>query len=158
MVIQYFGQGEVKVSQGDWNLSFSAGKLRIGGRDGFEIVGPGEYEVNGTFVRAVPTDGPDNKINTAYSVLFDDIRLVHLGESLGAIKAEAKEVLSDADILFSPSSDYATTLDPKIIIPMYEAKGKDLPKPVDKLVVKRKDLEGKEGEVVPIISLPAAGR
>ncbi|MEK7535819.1 MAG: MBL fold metallo-hydrolase [Patescibacteria group bacterium] len=158
MVIQYFGKGEARVSQGDWNLAFAGGKLRLGGRDGFEIDGPGEYEIAGTFIRAVTTDGPDGKINTAYSVLFDDIRLVYLGNPVGIIKAEAKEILADADILFTPSLEYATALEPKVIVPMpmnvagNEIKGKNLPKPVDKLVIKRKDLEDKEGEVITIWS------
>jgi hypothetical protein len=154
MVIQYFGEGEVKATQGDRSLAFGAynlGNLRVGGRDGVVIDGPGEYEIAGTFVKAVATPGLGDKINTAYSVLFDDMRLVHLG-SATSISAEAKEVLSGADILFSPNTELTNSLEAKIIVPLYEAKGKDLPKSVDKLVIKRKDLEGKEGEILPIWS------
>jgi hypothetical protein len=154
MVIQYFGEGEVKVAQGDRTIAFGTydlGNLRVGGRDGVVIDGPGEYEVAGTFVRGVATPGKSDKISTAYSVLFDDMRLVHLG-SATKIPAEAKEVLSGADILFSPSEELANTLEAKIIVPLYEAKGKDMPKAIDKLVVKRKDLEGKEGEILPVWS------
>ena len=152
MVIQYFGAGEVKISQGDWNLTFSGGKLRIGGRDGFEVGGPGEYEINGTFIKGVALAGPESKINVAYSVLFDDIRLVHLGQPVGSIPAEAKEILADADILFTPAPEFATVLNPKVIIPLYEVKGKSVPTPVDKLVIKRKDIEGKESEIIPVCS------
>lgn len=151
MVIQYFGEDGVKISQGDRALAFKGSDMKIGGRDGFEITGPGEYEVAGTFVRGVATTGSSNKMSTAYSVLFDDIRLVYL-DGTTSVPNETKEVLSGADILFSPNAELSNVLEAKIIVPLYEAKGKDVPKPVDKLVVKRKDLEGKEGELLPVWS------
>ncbi|HEY4515074.1 MAG TPA: MBL fold metallo-hydrolase [Candidatus Paceibacterota bacterium] len=180
MVIQYYGMGFVKVSLGNEVIAFAPTSkdadikgpsfgadiclvpLRDPNYDGVDSVtygnrapivvdGPGEYEIAGTFIKGVPTPGTEGKINTAYSVLFDDIRLVHLGVATN-IPAEAKEVLSDADILFCHKENLATSLDAKIIIPMYEVKSKDAPKSVDKLVVKRKDLEGKEGEIIPIWS------
>ena len=86
---------------------------------------------------------------------------------------EAIEAIEDIDILFVPiggdgvldSSDaykVAVNLEPKIIIPMHygEVGGKEALKmflkeggsssvaPVDKLTIKKKDLEGKESEIV----------
>lgn len=142
---------EVKVTVGDRSLTFADKALRIGGRDAFVIDGPGEYEVNGTFVRAVATEGAEGKLNTSYSVLFDDIRLVHLGAA-SSIAAESKGALVDSDILFSPDPKFVSALEPKIVVPLYDVKGKDAPKPIDKLVIKRKDIEGKEGEIITICS------
>ena len=98
------------------------------------------------------------------------------------ISAETKEALNGIDILFIPiggdgvltASDahgLAVGLEPKIIIPMHygeiageiENKEEALPaflkeegskngKPVDKLTIKKKDLEGKEGEIVVLAS------
>lgn len=157
MVIQHFSTGDVKISQGDWALNFADGELRIGGRDGFVISGPGEYEVDGTFIRGIASLGPENKINTIYSVRFDDMHLVHLNMLESAdISSEAKEIIGEADILFLPEKveKLGSTLNPKIIIPIYKEgknKSKDV-EAIDKLVIKRKDLEGKEGEVIAIQS------
>ncbi|HEY4518463.1 MAG TPA: MBL fold metallo-hydrolase [Candidatus Paceibacterota bacterium] len=160
MVIQYLGQGEVKIVQGESSISFAGGKLRIGGRDGFDVYGPGEYEVDGTFVKGIASGGVEGKINTVYCVLFDDIRLCHLGAlAEDSLSAEIKEAIGEIDVLFVPTNapKLASALAPKILVPLYKEKG-DLQKFLkemgekenmqDKLLLKRKDLEGKEGEVV----------
>jgi len=160
MVIQYLGQGELKIAQGESSISFADGKLRIGGRDGFDIYGPGEYEVDGTFVKGIGSTGVGGKINTIYSVLFDDIRLCHLGALVDdSLNAETKEAIGEIDVLFVPTDapKLASALAPKIVVPMYKDKS-DLHKFLkemgekenmqDKLLLKKKDLEGKDGEVV----------
>ena len=194
MVIQYFGMGMVKVSLGEEVLAFApigkGGSMKgpsfgsnvalvplrevnyngvenvtYGAKQPFVIDGPGEYEVNGTFIKGI-ADGA----NTIYSVVFDDIRLAHLGVFTGsAIKAEMKEALGEVDILFVPPSAYKLylALDAKIIIPLYCASnnpsgdilkqflkeaGEEGVKAIDKLVIKKKELEGKGGEIIVIKS------
>ncbi len=205
MVIQYFGLGFVKMSLGDEILAFSpmsktadlkgpqfganiglvplndknyngVEQITYASRDPFVAWGPGEYEVSGTFIKGIPSAGPDGKINTIYSVVFDNIRVCHLGALAKAdLSGEAKEAIGDVDILFVPTYgngvlDEAAAykvvgaLSPKIVIPMYHAGakdnlarffkecGEDVAKPVDKLTLKPKDLEGKDSEIIPVAS------
>ncbi|MBI3633748.1 MAG: MBL fold metallo-hydrolase [Candidatus Vogelbacteria bacterium] len=121
------------------------------------------------------------QVNTIYSVLFDDINLCHLGAMNTAnLNADVKEQLGDIDILFTPitggdllssadASKLVNSLEPKVIIPMQndvngisknalssflKESGEEDVKPIEKLTIKKKDLEGKEGEVIvltPII-------
>jgi L-ascorbate metabolism protein UlaG (beta-lactamase superfamily) len=89
------------------------------------------------------------------------------------LSPEFMEAIEDIDILFLPIGDkevldatrankLAVTLEPKIIIPMHygdvgiegalkkftKEAGEDNVKPIDKLTIKKKDLDGKEGEIV----------
>ncbi len=205
MVIQYFGLGMVKVSLGDEVLCFApiskTGSIKgpsfgsnvafvpvkdknfdgveqvtYGSKEPFVVDGPGEYEINGTFVRGIASVAAFDKINTIYSVLYDDVRMVHLGaHNESTLTAEAKEIIGDVDVLFVPcygesvldaagAYKVASALNPKIIIPLYQGaetnalskffkeSGEDAVKPIDKLVLKKKDVEGKDGEIVPIMS------
>ena len=183
MIIQYFGMGMVKVSVGEEVICFAplgknadikgpsfgvnvalvpinnknyngVDQVTHAPRETFVIDGPGEYEVNGTFIRGITGAGPDDKINTIFSVRFDDIHLVHLGALEDSnITAEAKELIGEADILFLPAKveKLGSVLNPKIIVPLYQSKDKAL-KPIDKLVIKKKELESKEGEIIYIRS------
>ncbi len=205
MVIQYFGLGMVKVSLGDEVLAFApiskqgdikgpqfganvafvpindnnyngVEQVTHAPREPFVVSGPGEYEINGTFVRGIATAGPDSKINTLYTVLFDDIKICHVGAlSSAELSGETKEVIGDVDILFVPVYDEGTldpasayklvgALSPKIVVPLYVGAktdnlakffkecGEDAVKPIDRLTLKRKDLEGKDSEIIPIFS------
>lgn len=164
----------VSLDDGDFN---GAEQLSYGEKAPFVISGPGEYEVKGIFIKgfsAETTYKKEKKINTIYSVMFDNISLCFLG-ALGdpkAITNETKEGVGDVDVLFVPvgggdvlspgaAHDASLLFDPKIIIPMhYEGEGKggtlaqflkeagDGATETDKLTIKRKDLEGKEGEIV----------
>lgn len=145
----------------------------------FVINGPGEYEIKGVFVHGLPsTSKYDSKdlLNTIYTVALENMNLCFLG-ALGTteLKAEVREELEDIDILFvpiggngvlTPAEAYklATSLAPKIIVPMhygFDGKDKSLetflkeagegsPEKHDKLTLKKKDLEGKEGDVFVI--------
>ena len=146
-----------------------------GDRTPFAIVGPGEYEVKGVFIKGVPSkslEGGEERINTIYSVTLENMNLCFLGALGAELSSDAKGAIDDIDILFvpiggdgvlSPAEAYklAVALEPKLIIPMHygEAGSKELKtflkeageegvKPVDKLTLKKKDLEGKEAEVV----------
>lgn len=145
----------------------------FGEREPFVIEGPGEYEVKGVAVRGFASDshyGGSKKINTIYSVALEGMNLCFLGAlSKPELPPAAKQELDDIDILFMPVGgagvlDYeeaetlAVTLEPKAIIPMHYSSetlkkflkeaGAEGTKSIDKLTVKRKDLEGKEGEIV----------
>ncbi len=149
----------------------------FGEREPFAITGPGEYEVRGVAVRgfgATSQYGGTPGINTIYSVALEGMNLCFLG-ALGSaeLPQAAKQELDDIDILFLPIGgegvlDQATAyklavqLEPKAVIPMHygevgtkdalksflkEAGAEDV-KPIEKLTVKKKDLEGKEGEII----------
>jgi L-ascorbate metabolism protein UlaG (beta-lactamase superfamily) len=146
------------------------------------ISGPGEYEVKGIFIKGFPTEttyGKESKINTVYSVLFDGIKLCFLGAlgSADAITSEIKGDISNHDILFVPigggdvlspseAGKAAVSLVPKVIIPMHydgvgeedalktflKEEGGEKISPIEKLTIKKKDLEGKEGEIIVVKS------
>jgi len=171
-----FGANVALVTLNDADFN-GADQLSYGDKAPFVISGPGEYEVKGIFIKGFPAETTYKKekmVNTIYSVMFDNISLCFLG-ALGdpkAITNETKEGVGDVDVLFVPvgggdvlsasgAHDASLLFDPKIIIPMhYEGEGKGSPlgqflkeagngaTETDKLTIKRKDLEGKEGEIV----------
>lgn len=145
----------------------------FGEREPFVVEGPGEYEVKDVIVRGFGTPstyGGKQTINTIYSVTLEGMNLCFLG-ALGTteLPVDAKQELDDIDILFLPvggdgvlehaaAYKLAVQLEPKTIIPMHynaatlksflkEAGAEDT-KAQDKLTVKKKDLEGKEAEIV----------
>lgn len=157
--------------------------LSYNGKDPLVISGPGEYETKGVFVKGFQSKtnyGGKEKINTVYIVVLEGMTLCFLGAlSDEKLSPEFLEAIEDIDILFLPIGDdgvldakkankLAVTLEPKVIIPMHYGEvgvssalklflkeaGEEAVKPIDKLTIKKKDLEGKEGEVV-ILSLPA---
>lgn len=141
-----------------------------GDKSSFVIDGPGEYEIKDIFIKGFLSKGPAPKINTIYLISFEGMNLCFLGAlSDPGLSTETLEAVEDIDILFVPiggssmldsASAYklAVSLEPSIIIPMhYDEKtleqfikegGKVKVESLDKFVVKKKDLEGKEGEIV----------
>ena len=151
--------------------------LSYNGKDPLVISGPGEYETRGVFIRGFHSKtnyGGKEKINTVYTVVLEGMNLCFLGAlSDEKLSPEFMEAIEDIDILFLPIGDEGTldvakanklavALEPRIIIPMHydgvgtagalkkflKEAGEEGVKPVDKLTLKKKDLEGKEGEVV----------
>jgi len=115
-------------------------------------------------------DKPDKKINTIYLISFEGMNLCFLG-ALGnsTLTDKTLEAMENIDILFVPLGEGGTldpvsayklsvSLEPSVIIPMYYTKsaleqftkegGEAKVEPIDKFVVKKKDLEGKESEIV----------
>ncbi len=144
-----------------------------GDKKSFVVNGPGEYEIQGVFIKGLQSTsnyGGEERINTIYTVNLENMNLCFLGAiSDTQIKGDAKEALENIDILFvpigengvlSPAEAYklAVSLEPSIIIPMnyddsalktfLKESGSQDVKGIDKLTIKKKDLEGKEGEVV----------
>ena len=153
-------------------------QLSHGDRVPFIISGPGDYEVKDVFVKGVMSNAQiANKkyINTIYLLTVDGIDIVFLGAlSDIEISKESREAIEEPDILFVPvggksvldakqAAKLASSLEPKMIIPMdYDNSslklflkeiGEEKAEVVDKLTLKRKDLEGKEGEVVVLEAL-----
>ncbi|AKM84274.1 TPA: hypothetical protein DCZ46_02915 [Candidatus Campbellbacteria bacterium] len=150
-------------------------------KEPFVISGPGEYEIKGIFIRGVFYNTQykgKSRINTVYSLTLDGIKIGFLG-ALDSIELgeNAKSVLGDVEVLFTPiggdgvlnASDahkLATKLGAKIIIPMHygdvgekdalkkflKEGGEENVKPVDKLTIKKKDLEGRDGEIIVLNS------
>ena len=115
----------------------------------------------------------DKLINTIYSVALEGMNITFLGALDEAeLPKEADEEIDGVDVLFVPiggvsvldpvkSYKLAVSIGPKIIIPIHygDIGGKDAlkvflkeagenPSPVSKLTLKKKDLEGKDAEVV----------
>lgn len=153
-------------------------QLSHGDREPFVINGPGDYEIKEIFIKGVLSESlisGKKYINTIYLFTLDGINIAFMGAlSNGELSKEAREALNSPDIVFMPvggksSSSQAETLDaksaaklasslePRMIIPMdyddaslktFLKEFGDEAETVDKLTLKRKDLEGKEGEVV----------
>lgn len=141
----------------------------------FAVTGPGEYEVRGVTIKGTQTKsnygGKGERINTVYAVRMEDMNLLYLGAlSDGSIGASVTEDMESVDVVFVPiggdgvldageAHKLAVSFEPKIIIPIFGADDKDAlktflkeagtdVKPVDKLTIKRKDIESMSGEVV----------
>ena len=151
-------------------------QVTFGEKKPFSITGPGEYEVKGVFIKgfgSVSNYDGEKRINTIYSVALEGMNICFLGAiDQEALPKEADEGVDGIDILFVPiggegvldaSKAYrlAVSLEPKLIIPMHygDLGSKDAlkiflkeagenPKPEPKLTLKKKDLEGKDAEVV----------
>lgn len=114
------------------------------------------------------------RINTVYTVTLEGMKLVFLGAlSSAELPAALKEELVDIDVLFvpigsdgvlSPSSAerLAVALEPHLIIPIHfegvgdknalkqflKEAGEERAEAQEKLTLKKKELEGKEGEII----------
>jgi L-ascorbate metabolism protein UlaG (beta-lactamase superfamily) len=143
----------------------------------FVISSPGEYEIKGVFIKGFPSKtkyGGDEKINTIYIMSLEGITLCFLGAlSSKDLPSEISEGLQEIDILFVPiggggvltSADaykLSVEIEPKIIIPMHYGNvgdanalktflkegGEDSQVTEEKLTIKKKDLEGKKGDII----------
>ena len=147
------------------------------GKDLFVIDGAGEYEANGVFAKGVGAeskyglqDGEEKRINTIFSLHLEDVHIVNLGAiSTKKLTGKMLDGIDNIDVLFVPISGdgmidaalankMANSLEAKIVIPTFydkdtlstflkEASAEDV-KGVEKLVLKKKDLADKTGEVV----------
>ncbi len=162
--------GLVSVNHPDYN---GVENLSHGEKVPFIIRGPGEYEIGGITISGFPAPKPfgtSGLLNTIYTIEIEGIRLCILGAlSSPELSPELFEGIGSVDILFVPISGgdllspadaekLAVSMDAKLVIPLaYDDKqlgifkkeaGADGIVPIDKLTLKKKDLEGKEGEVV----------
>lgn len=148
--------------------------VTFGNKEPFIIDGPGEYEIDGIFIYGWPSTGAEGQINTIFTTEIEGIRLCHLG-ALAKTELDPKTIedIGGVDILFVPiaggpvlspkeAAKLAASLEPKIIIPVMFENGageealKAFAKEIggktenrlDKLTIKKKDVDGKEDEVI----------
>ncbi len=150
-----------------------------GDKDPFVIQGPGEYEVQDVFIKGIATESEyagEKGINTVYFVTLEGMRLCFLGAlSSPELPQQVKEAVDEIDILFVPIGDagvlnpmeahkLGVQLEAKVIIPMHygsvgtkdalknflKEEGESEEKPVDKLTLKPKDVEGREGDILVV--------
>jgi L-ascorbate metabolism protein UlaG (beta-lactamase superfamily) len=152
-----------------------ADQVSFGDKQAFVIGSPGEYEIKDVFIKGLQSHSSydkEDKINTIYTLNLDAINICFLGAlDTKDLPTDVTESIGEVDMLFVPiggngtldaetAYKLAVKFEPKIIIPMGFENSKDAlkvflkeggeegVKPVDKLTVKKKDLEGKEGDVV----------
>lgn len=161
----------VSVNHPDMN---GVDQVSFGERRAFAVLGPGEYEVKDVFIKGFKSEskyGEEDRINTVYTMNLENMNLCFLGAlSSKDLPTEVAEAVDDIDILFvpvgapgtlAPADAYklAVKLEPKLIIPVYwdssaslkaflKEAGEESQKAEDKLTIKKKDLEGKEGDIV----------
>ncbi len=149
-------------------------QLSHGERSPFQITGPGDYEVKEIFIKGLLSHsavGGKEYINTMYALTIDNINIVFLGALAGTddLSKDAREAINEPDILFIPvggegtldpkaAAKLASSLEPKLIIPMdfdnaslkafLKEAGEEKAETADKITLKLKDLDGKEGEVL----------
>lgn len=153
-------------------------QIAHGGTVPFVVSGPGEYEVGGIFIKGAMTETViegKKYINTSYSFSVDGIHICFLGACNDAkALAQIKDTLGSPDILFLPigggdglfdpatAEKVAVSFESMIVIPMdygtdvtkdslktyLKEAGAEKVSPIDKLVLKKKDLTGKNGDVV----------
>jgi L-ascorbate metabolism protein UlaG (beta-lactamase superfamily) len=151
-------------------------QVSFGDKKPFIVRGPGEYEVGGVFIRGFETStqyGGEKRINTIYTVALEGMNICFLGAlNDKSLPKSADESIDNVDILFVPiggdgvldaedAYKLAVSMESKIIIPIHygDIGAKDAlkvflkeagesPEPVVKLTLKKKDLEGKDGDVV----------
>ncbi len=144
-------------------------------KEPFVIDGPGEYEINGVFVKGTASKSEYQKpgINTIYAIKLDDVNLIFLG-ALSEPKPGMSfmEDIDSVDVVFVPIGDegvlnhveaykLAVSLEPKLIIPIHfqglgdKSALKNFVKevgskaePQEKYVFKKKDLEALNGELI----------
>lgn len=161
-----------------WHPDFNGiEQVTHGSKEPIVIDGPGEYEMGNVTARGFgvkTTYDKQETFNTIYQVQMEEMNLLFLG-ALGDLEIDPKILgeLGDIDILFLPigggdilsvpqASKLAVKLEAKLVIPMhYDAatlklflkeEGEENLKPIDKLTIKRKEVNAMEGDVVVIKS------
>lgn len=149
----------------------------VAGPGEYETNGIFVHGVAGTSEYDPKTISKDNgqggkRINTIYSITVDGINMLFLGAQNGPLPSTLGDAIDVVDLLFIPiggegaydakeAYKIAMNLEAKIIVPMHfkdekdealkhflKEAGQSTVTPLDKLTVKRKDVENKEGEIV----------
>lgn len=152
--------------------------IAFGEKQPFIIEGPGEYEVRGIGIKGIGLKtlyGDEERINTIYVATLEGMRLCFLGAVESPdFDRETLEAIDVVDFLFMPvgiqnkgdygalspkdASELSTALEPKVIIPLYSSEealkqflkeeGSGNIEAIDKLTIKKKDIEQKDGEII----------
>jgi L-ascorbate metabolism protein UlaG (beta-lactamase superfamily) len=161
-----------------WHPDFNGvEQVAHGSKQPFVVDGPGEYEVGQVTARGFGVKTIYDKVdhfNTIYQVHLEDMNIIFMGSlSDPDIDPKILTEFGDIDILFLPvgggdvlevpqAAKLAVKLEAKLIIPMhYDAvslktflkeESNENQKPIDKLTIKRKDIQTMSGEVVVLKS------
>jgi len=163
----------ISLNNADMNGAEEASR---GDKKPFVIFGPGEYEVKEITAAGFQSKskyGGEDRINTVFSLHFDDMSVLYLGGLGDAELPKDVFEMDPPDILITPiggkgtlnpaeAAKLAVKLEARIIIPiLYDDKtlkqflkeaGDEGVKPAEKLTIKLRDLAGKEGDVVVLQS------
>lgn len=111
-------------------------KLREGGNEAQIINLPGEYEIKGAAIVAIPSytkekvEGDTKKGRIIlFSFMVDGIRMCHLGTLGGEVDEATMEAIGDVDVLMVPAAgkealdsrkahEIIESIDPRIFVPM----------------------------------------
>ena len=159
----------IPLNHPDLNGADEAGR---GDKRPFVIQGPGEYEIKDVTAFGFGSTsryGGEERINTVFSVTFDGLTVMYLGAVGTTVLPKDIEEMDSPDVLIVPIGDegaltpaeaqkLAVNLEAKIVIPVgydtaalktfLKEAGADSVKPEEKLTIKKKDVAGKENEVV----------
>ena len=159
----------VSLNDPDMNGIEEAGR---GDRRPFAVIGPGEYEIKDVTAFGFGSTsqyGGEERINTIYSVTFDGLTVMYAGAVGTTALPKDIEEMDAPDVLIVPvggegalapaeAQKLAVNLEAKIVIPVgYDDKtlkqflkeaGAEGVAPEEKLTIKKKDVTGKQGEVV----------
>lgn len=207
MIITYHGSQHVKIVLGDLTIGYNpvsktakgkvtkyganialssmnmpeyngVSEITSGSKGIFAVTGPGEYETQGIFIKAVGVETATPKgmhINTIYTFTLDNMKVCFLGNLSKKLTVHEREQIENIDIVFAcspydesglnPFEIYTTaqSFSPKIIIPIgfsektlplfLKEGGKDGTDRLEKLTIKRKDIDMKNGEVITLIEV-----
>jgi L-ascorbate metabolism protein UlaG (beta-lactamase superfamily) len=87
----------------------------------WQIDGPGEYEIGGVFLTAVPTgksDKEDNSRNMVFIFDYDGVTVGHLGD-LNAVPSRLIPVGGGKGLSAAKAAEVINLIEPGIVIPMH---------------------------------------
>ena len=106
-------------------------------KDARVIDGPGEYEVKGITINALPAYHDDRKgeergRNTIFLIEVDDVRVCHLGDLGHRLDDASLEVIGSVDVLLVPvgggnsldagrAAEVVRQIEPRMVVPMHYA-------------------------------------
>jgi hypothetical protein len=123
-----FGADLALISKND-PLYNKVDAVTYGAKVPFIIDGPGEYEVSGVYISGFPMG-----TNTAYLLLLENMRVLHIGAPVNAeLSGDLKEQAGEIDVLFIPvggkdmldpkeAAKIASFFEPHIIVPLHFGK------------------------------------
>lgn len=145
MVINYFGNGTLRLQSGETSLLidpegnrlkadvylFTSAEIKEGDEISQEVINfSGEYESHGIEVigSEISDESKGEKIKTAYLIIMEDIKVAVLGDITKIPPVEVLERLGEPDILILPvekgkylspedAAKLAKQLDPAVVIP-----------------------------------------
>lgn len=186
MVLTYLGEGCFRLQSGETSLLVDASgnrlkadvslKTAVGAEAASESNGviacAGEYEVGGIEIEGVQVDeeSTPKMVKTAYSILWEDIRVAVLGEVSATPGMKVLDKMGEADVLVLPvhedhflppeeAAKLAKQLAPAVVVPsLYDKKSLEefakalgqKASPEERFTFKKKDLQP---EAVTLVAL-----